>query len=194
MPNLWDRPPIPKIGDPSEDVTYAHVGRLISQWEFLEFALSQIYSCFCVGLTQTTYMREYGSGNIFRVRADILKRKAEDYFVKNPDQGVESEFDRLLTEAKGYSERRNDIAHGVLFPIHEITLFRERIKPDRLHRPHYAIIPPLYASRFHKAGLPDFAYTSVEMGRLTTRTHRLTQRLVTFRSAVGEEEQPQGQP
>ncbi len=161
MSNLWDRPPLTRNGDEEQDVTYAYVGRILSRWEALEFELSRLYSWFCGETDETDLEREYGNGRIFNERADILSAKAKEHFVRNPDQKSEATFDELLKQARGYAARRNDIAHGILFRIDEITLFRECLKPNLLHRPHHAIIPPLFAVRSHTStGYPEFAYAS----------------------------------
>jgi hypothetical protein len=47
-----------------------------------------------------------------------------------------------LREAEEYADRRNEIAHGMVFRIDQITFFRERLKPQLLHREHWALIPP----------------------------------------------------
>lgn len=178
----WDRPPLPKRGDENEDVTFSHVGRITTRWEAVEFELSRLYTWFGGALDDANLMEEYGSGRIFRDRAEILERKATEYFIRTPSQFRESRFQLLLTEAKGYANRRNDIAHGMVFQIDQLTFFRERLKPKLLKRNHFALIPPLYAIRFHEqTGFPSFAYTSVEMNRLAARLVKLRRAAERFR-------------
>jgi hypothetical protein len=191
MPQPWDRPPFPKRGDDDEHMTYAHVGRIMTRWESLEFELSRLYSWFDGALDDTDKMREYGTGRIFRDRADALGRKADQFFMQHPDQGREGEFSELLSRARLFANRRNDIAHGILFTISRITFFRDKLKPNLLHREHYAIIPPLYAMRHHdQQGLPEFAYTSVEMRRIGTRIWRLQKEVERYRLRATGAEQP----
>ncbi len=189
MSNLWDRPPLTSNGDADENITFSYVGRVLNQWEALEFELSRLYSWFC-GKTDDAWLeREYGNGRTFSERADILTKKARECFVRAPDQEQEAKFDDLLKQARGYAGRRNDIAHGMLFPIHEITLFKDRIKPSLLNRPHHAIIPPLFAVRSHtSSGYPEYAYASNEMRTVEARVRYLRGRVERFRLAEEEAE------
>ena len=107
MSNPWDRPPIPKRGDEHEDITFAHVGRIMTQWETIEFEFSRLYSWFGGAFEEQSLVIEYGAGRIFRDRATALARKAEEHFTSNTNQIRESEFHSLLVQARGYADRRN---------------------------------------------------------------------------------------
>jgi hypothetical protein len=179
---LWDRPPLPRRGDPHEDITFSYVGRVVTAWEAVEFELSRLYTWFRGSLDDTSLMRDYGAGRIFRERAERLNAAAEKFFISQPSQEVERQFFDLLLQTKGYAERRNDIAHGMVFQIDHISHFRRRMKIKHLGQDHFAVIPPLYANRFHnEAGLPSFAYTSVEMSRLISRFSRIRSHAKEFR-------------
>jgi hypothetical protein len=145
----WDVPPLPRSGDATQDKTFAYVGFVMTRWESLEFELSRLHSMFLGAFDETEAMRAYGKGDTFLRRKTILKESAEAQFRTNPNQKREGEFDNLLTEASGYADRRNEIAHGMVFRIDEITLFRKHLKPQLLKREHYALIAPLYASKAH---------------------------------------------
>ena len=98
-------------------------------------------------------------------------------------QRREGQFDYLLESAKGFADSRNEIAHGIVFRIDQITLFREHLKPNLLKREHYALIPPLYAARPHKkSGLPGYAYTALAMERIAYRLMKLQAEIRTFHS------------
>ncbi len=182
MSNPWDRPPIPKRGDEDEKTTFSCVGRIMTNWEAVEFEFSRLYTWFGGSLDDQTLMNEYGKGTIFRNRIEILKIKADEFFVKSPNQNRECEFHSLTIQAEGYAGRRNDIAHGMLFQIDQLTYFRDRIKANLLKRTHYAIIPPLHAFRATSAdGFPSYAYTSREMLHLVQRLWALQQSTEKFR-------------
>lgn len=182
MPNPWDRPPIPNRGDESHDQIYTGVGLVMSYWEATEFELSRLYTWFGGELDDPGLMAEYGRGTIYRTRSESLHRKAEEYFRKNPDQKAEGEFQRIMTAANGFAGRRSDIAHSMSFRIDRITWFRERLKKQLLKRPHYALVPPLYAVRWASdAGYPLFAYTLIEMRRIGNRLNGLGDQIVAFR-------------
>jgi hypothetical protein len=40
----WDDPPHPKQGDKNITTTYAAVGQALSQWEYLETRLAELFS------------------------------------------------------------------------------------------------------------------------------------------------------
>jgi hypothetical protein len=79
--------------------------------------------------------------------------------------------------------RNVQIWTGIVFRITEITFFRERLKPQLLHREHYALIPPLYASKAHASeGMPTYAYTATSMDRLAQRVMKLQARIRSLHS------------
>jgi hypothetical protein len=157
---------------------------VLSEWEAVEFELSRLYSWFGGAIDDPALLAEYGTPRIFKERADGLKKKADKHFLA-PDQNREGDFQSLMRETTGYADRRNDIAHGILLPIDSIYYFRNRIKPNLLHRRHFAIIPTLYQLRRHdEHGFPEFAYTSREMTRIVQRLKRLSASTREYRLSV----------
>jgi hypothetical protein len=132
MPEPWDRPPIPKKGDPHEDSTYSAVGRVLAQWERVEVELAHLYACFKGQPTNSlSQIREYGIGTIFRERA--LADAADSYFRANCCQHHEGDFDALLRRCLGFScaqERRG--AWGCGFPEPTLGTGRRRGAHERL--------------------------------------------------------------
>jgi hypothetical protein len=178
MAKPWDPPPLPRNGDAIPDKTFAYVGFTMSRWESLEFELSRLHSLFLGALDETDAMRDYGKGRIFPERLDTLTKAAAPHFYSHPSQKSEGQFDEVLEQARLFADRRNDVAHGIVFRIDQITYFREQIKPQLLKREHYALIPPLYALKPHRAtGLPSYAYTSASMDRLSHRLMKLQMRI-----------------
>jgi hypothetical protein len=175
MSNPWDRPSISIRfnGDADADVLFSYVGRVISYWETIEFELGLLYTCFGGIPEDQSLMREYGEGRIFRERAQTLAKKADEYCIRHSCQYREGNFNNILSQCLGYADRRNDMAHGIVFRVDEITFFRKRIRPDQRGRTHFAVIPPLYAHRWHTTGFPDFAYTSDEISQLLIRLENL---------------------
>jgi hypothetical protein len=114
MSNPWDVPPLPIVGDADIMTTYAGVGIVLSAWEEIELSLSQFYS-FMVGRPyHIDAMREYGRGTIFRERMKIL---VDETHIRLCCQTQEGEFDKIAEECIGFSNRRNDVAHGIVRPI-----------------------------------------------------------------------------
>jgi hypothetical protein len=125
----WDIPPLPRNGDDIPDETFAYVGFVMSRWESLAFELSRLHSLFLGALDETEAMQAYGKGRIFPQRIETLAKVAEAHFRGSPCQKREGQFEELMRESLGYADRRNDIAHGIVFRIDEIALFREHLKP-----------------------------------------------------------------
>lgn len=189
MPNPWNRPEIPKRGDEYIDLTFIHVGRIMSIWEALEFELSRLYAFFAGAPYDIDIMqKDYGGGTIFRDRASALEAIADAYFTAHSNQSREGDFHEIISLARNYSARRNDIAHGIVFRVNDITYFSQRIRADRLSRDHFLLIPPLYAQRWHSKGLPDFAYSSVEMQRIENRLDKVRTKIKKFLSSAGVKE------
>jgi hypothetical protein len=168
MTNPWDPFPFPSFGDPFESRTFKGVGEVMTNWESIEFELGRLYSLFVGDPDGASIQQEYGAGRIFRDRLGLLRSKAPPFFVKHPCQQSEGAFDLLTTAAEGFSERRNEVAHGLVIRIDTITLLRSRLRPSFGGR-HYALIPPIYCLRFHTDGAPDYAYTSAELSVLSRR-------------------------
>ncbi len=182
MPKPWDIPPLPKNGDAHPDKTFTFAGFVMSRWGSLEFELSRLHSLFLGNLDEIEAMRVYERRS-FPERMAALTKAAEAHFHASPCQKREGQFDELMVEARGYIHRRNDIAHGIVFRIDEISLFRQHLKQRLLKRQHWALIAPLYASKAHgPSGLPEYAYTSDSMGRLANRIIKLQMRIRSLHS------------
>jgi hypothetical protein len=186
MANPWDRPSIPISfnGDADVDILFACVGRVITYWESIEFELGLLHT-YLGGIPEDqSLMREYGEGRIFRERAQALAKKAEEYAIRHCCQHREGDFDRIMDLCLKFADRRNDIAHGILFRVDQIMFFRMRISPKHRNREHFAIIPPLYAHRWHSTGFPDFAYTSDEISLLVVHLEGLLETIRKYRKTL----------
>jgi hypothetical protein len=155
MSELWDRPPLPHLGDQSDNSTYEAVGRALSAWEAAEVALAQLYGVLLGnGSFEPSGPRQYGGPRIFDQRMDGLEKLAGKYFVFHPDQQKEHEFERIACKFRKFSFRRNDIAHGI---VRELQ-FRGRKG--------YCLLPPLYdGRRFSGGNFPDFIYVADEINK-----------------------------
>ncbi len=180
--NPWDAYPFPKSGDDDDKLTYMGVGRVMTYWEGCEFQLSRIYSFFAFDLDGLA-IQEYGQERIFQLRISKLQSKADQYFINNSDQELEAGFDEMIQSCAGYSERRNEVAHGFVFPVTELTLFRERFFTNNTKQ--FALIPPYYSIRKHdERGLPKYAYTSVELADLSQKLQSLIYALGGYRELL----------
>jgi hypothetical protein len=179
MTNPWDPRPFPKGGDPFDAKTYEGVGRVLSRWEAVEFQLARIYSIF-VGDPDGDAIQQYGLGRIFRERLEALQAVSQPYFVRKPSQALEAGLDCLGKAATGFADRRNEVAHGMVFPVHELSFFRERFgTPPEM--PHYLLLPPWYAVRKHYEGTPLYAYGFDELWSLMVKLLTLSEQLGKYR-------------
>src|SRR5437868_3763424 len=118
MSNAWDVPPFPSHGDAQDDTTYAAVGRFMSAWEELEVTLSHLHAALVKRPFDAEALWGYGDGRIFADRLKILEAAADGFARAKPDQALEGDFCSLLRSVRGFADRRNDIAHGIVRPIH----------------------------------------------------------------------------
>jgi hypothetical protein len=166
----WELPPFPEHGDTSADLTFAAVGRAMSEWEELERYLARLYSKFLkIPPIRAIAVPEYRNAAIFRVRADVIEKAAERYFVAHPAQDREAGFTQLMTEIRQLSNRRNDIAHGVvkLWWNHKETF------SEAVDRNEYMLTPSTYMDKkFGDERSPQYLLRSVEINQFADHFRR----------------------
>jgi hypothetical protein len=180
MVESWDVRQPELAYDETDDITYAAVGRVLTQWEYLEAQLARLYAG-CKGAPLSfDLFREYGEGTIFQTRQAALVAAAETYFCRNPSQALEAEFDSLMDQCVMFAQRRNQIAHGTVRP----TRYAVKDQLDPLLGPvqfegfDFCLLPAHYDPRRHSTDdEPEFAYTSVEMRDIEHGIFRLSQRI-----------------
>ncbi len=146
------------VPDTDRKDTYAGTGRVLSEWEGIEVGLCRIFS-FLKGDPDGASMKEYGQPRIFRERYSMLLRVADNFFVSHPNQSLEGTLHQLSSQIFSHSDRRNEVAHGIVMPINAY-LFAKDILPRLEPRTnYYALLPSYYQVRSHNlAGLPEFIY------------------------------------
>jgi hypothetical protein len=180
MNNPWDPFPLPTRGDDNARLTFEGVGRVTSHWEALEFELSRLYSIFA-GDPDGEAMQTYGTGKIFRDRLVALRQLAEKHFIATPTQDLEGIFDGLANAAEGFGSRRNEVAHGIVCPVQNISFFMGHFGQHVGGKPQYLLIPPYYTVRNHQDGLPLYSYSSIELSALTQHLLILLERVRAYR-------------
>jgi len=188
MADPWDVPPLPTRGDDSDDTTYAAVGRFISSWEGCEVTLSLLHAAFVKQPFRAQAMWEYGGGRIFAARLQILERAGCAHFRRKPDQDGEGDFKLLMTRVRGFSDRRNEIGHGIVQPIqwHDHTFGPDHQRDSTEGPWRYCLVPSHYTIRkFDLAPYrPNYAYTSVEILSLERGVRETTGEIAKFRLRV----------
>jgi hypothetical protein len=165
MTNPWDIPPFPEQWDKAPGYTYKMVGKSLSEWEYLEYVLSDLYSQLIGQHAKIAALRKYGEPRIFAERAVALKKAAEVFFIKHPNQETEATLDNLLLRTQGFSDRRNEIAHGIVSPAE----WNLSASPSLKEIAGYALIPPLYTHRkLDDKNLPKYIYTAAELERFAS--------------------------
>ncbi|MGH6847938.1 MAG: hypothetical protein ACREC0_11020 [Methylocella sp.] len=109
-----DRRSWPAAGDRSTNKLYAAVGRGLSQWEHHEGALSILFAAFITNSESLAARRSYVAVRTFEGRAEMLRAASLAYFAQHPHEAYQVEFKSILGSALQFSQRRNDIAHGVI--------------------------------------------------------------------------------
>ena len=159
----WDRRPWPAHGDSDENKLYAAVGRALSAWERHESVLSFLFAQLTASPLPWNAMRAYCAVRTFEGRADMLRAISSSYFhgfgIKE-DHPLVKTFKLVLSNAVCFSQRRNDIAHGVVdFYLPEKLLPTERAKKNG-----HALLPALGSLKERdQDGYPGYCYTSTEL-------------------------------
>ena len=111
----WDPRPWPESGDDNEDVTFAAVGRALTEWARFETALSRLFAGFiAIDRDSKAARRAFGAVRTFEGRMDMIRAAAISYFSHFPDEPLKATWDDLAKRAKLFGERRNEIAHGAV--------------------------------------------------------------------------------
>jgi hypothetical protein len=140
MASPWDIPPPPAIGDASEDITFASIGRALTRWEEFEVMLASLFSTL-VGTDDNTApaIRAYGSVITFRGRADLIRAAAEVHFMLFPNEALQKTFNSFVNQLTNHAcARRNEIAHGIVRPFVSVI--------DGKTTRTFCLFPPYYAA------------------------------------------------
>jgi len=159
----WDDRPHPKRGDKKADTTYAAIGRALTQWEYLEAKLAELFSQLVGGEwpsgDEVPYHpadRAYGSVLGSAARLTMIEEAANGHFQWYPNPALEKRLHKLIgTECRQFAGKRNNIAHGIVD-----MRFSD---PPKL-KLGYWLVPSYYATKKHPLkGPSSYAYASAEI-------------------------------
>src|SRR5262245_4088818 len=185
MENPWDPPPFPNKADTDDAVIFAGVGRVLTEWELVEFVLGTIYSIFR-GDQSLKLVLEYGVlGEVFSRRYPRLKIEADSYFARYSNPSIHQQFHKLSERTIGYSGRRNEVAHGFVFAVQQTSYFKVRLGKVPTHTNLWLLVPPAYALKKHiGTDQPPYAYSSTELNALAKNLNELSTDLQNFRHVL----------
>jgi hypothetical protein len=176
MCNPWDIPPWPDRGDDEPDQLYRAVGKALTSWELIEEVMARLFGLF----TSTTHqypqtapaIRAYGSVMSFNGRAEMVVEAGRCFFHGYRDDRTcpfESHFEPFVKECKGWSGRRNDLAHGRVGHV-----------PNG-----YFLFPGLYNTRKQPLGEdPKYCYNSGQITKFSDGFEDLYDRLSEYAGSV----------
>jgi hypothetical protein len=187
MNDPWDVPPAPYESTDLADMIYLAVGRSLSQWEKLEFALARL-SANLTGhtLPSAVAFGIYRAATIFWQRADEIEQVFRQFIIRAPDQALEADFERLICDIRRLSSRRNDIAHGIVQPCwaENETTYSEQTAIG------YVLVPAGYSRDFATTGRPTYVFSSVDIDRYRNAFEEYRNRIVTFGYRLGRPPPP----
>lgn len=158
VPEPWDFIEPSSHGDTDLNAIFIGMGKVLHEWSRIEVSLSYLYAAFSNRPRDGAAIREYRTAGTFTLRASNICRIAQRYFVANPDQTTEAAFDRIMRMARGFADRRNEVAHGV---VRKGRLF------DAERTVTYTLYPPYYDHLKHDAhGMAAYRYTSENLTKL----------------------------
>jgi hypothetical protein len=168
--------------EPDEDInrTFAAVGHAFTQWEYLEWQLSHLYSIFVGKPRQIGTIEEYGRENsTFNNRMTRLEKMAERYFQPAPCQEKEGEFSSIIAECRAVSIKRHHIAHGVVTGVQVFS----NVNAGEWAIPSigYFVVPPRYAAHnLTKHTRVYYTYGSAQIDKIAKEFRAALVRVATF--------------
>jgi hypothetical protein len=168
----WDDRPHPKQGDKRASKTYEAVGRALTQWEYLEAKLAELFSQFVGGewpsdgAPYDPAVRAFGSVVGSAARLTMIEEAAKAHFQWYPNPALEKRVrEHIGTECRKFSGKRDNIAHGIVD-----LRFSD---PPNLKLGHW-LVPSYYATKKHPLQGPSaYAYTSTEINYFLHEFDRL---------------------
>lgn len=161
---IWDRRPWPGSGDTDESKLYAAVGRSLSAWERYESRLAFLFAQFTGASIINPAIRAYCAIRTFEGRKEMLKAASKQYFYGfgiGEDHQLVINLKDVLRHADKFSQRRNDIAHGVV----DSYIVNGASAGSAVHVVgEYALFPTYGSAQSRdEAGIPEYCYTSAEL-------------------------------
>lgn len=156
MPNPWDIPAPEPRGDADGTNVFATVGKALTEWETVETACARIFA-FLVGAPpnwdeMSPAVRAFGVVISFPTRCEMITTAGKAFFHLHQEvSNYEKYISDALSEAREYSNRRNEIAHGAV---------KEILDHERRSLGYY-LCPSFYnPKKFPVSMVPTYTYMS----------------------------------
>lgn len=165
-------------GAETDSEIHAAVGAALSAWEEAEEGLAELFALF-IGAPEAgpasghnPAIRAYGTVISSSSRQQMIRGAADGFFYKaEQNDPVRGQFGLLMNEAAGYSQRRNDIAHG-----------RAQLVPEK----GFYLFPGIYSSGKNPVDRPaKYAYNGIQIHTYREGFLRLAQKLIEYAVFVG---------
>lgn len=190
LPNPFKNPPASKTGNFVARDIFAEVGYALSTWEHCETAFASLYTAFVKPTGGNVIaMRAYGAVASNQSRSAMLEFASEAYFAVFPNDDLLKRTTRLRKLYLSASDRRAEIAHGVVMG-----------EPNS-HPPVFFLIPSYHASRKqelpplgkskYKYGSKDIAALSANFDHLHTAASDLQRDVRAFYESLPEKHRQQ---
>ena len=188
MSDPWDIPPFPDRGDEDEDSVYRGVGYAMSEWERVEVELAELYTIAIERPNELQSIKDYGTPTNFDQRVTQLCTKTHAWFARNSaPQDLEAKFDELVRIVRGWAARRNDIAHGIVQPMHHQLRYIQQVIDEG--RTRYALVPAFYTHRKHDMNYrPNYCYSAAELEAIVVGFFSARQAVAHFRRLISPDE------
>jgi hypothetical protein len=185
MPNPWDIPPAPSVGDRDENNLFAAIGRALTEWEQVEAACAELFAIVVSVSNKSTHqapaIRAYGTVISFPARCEMLKAAADAYFHRRKKKKVQfsGRLMKLLNDCQQFSARRNEIAHGRV-----INVVRSRGNKNK--QIGFLLIPSFYNPKKYKIDrIVTYQYSSKEVIYFSQEFTKLYLQVYAFGEALG---------
>jgi hypothetical protein len=150
-------------GDSNAEVLYASVGRALSNWEFLQFSLAFLFAACSGAAFPYPVMRAFGQSMLVTAKLDMIQYAADASLASHKD--LLARVTDLVKLVRGYNDRRNDIAHGV---VQIFTTSSHYLIPTAGTSRKY----PVYAGG-GEIPLPEYCWTAAQIDRYAKAFARL---------------------
>ena len=132
--------------------------------------------------TNEAYDRYYEDGKTTRGRLSVVEDAARQYFIGSPNQEAEGCL-RLIEGARGFADRRHEVAHGIVRPINWYwpMLKPAHFGPEVNRAFQFCLVAPHYQRGWIKDGAPEYIYTSRELNEIARQLFLFLRELAEFR-------------